>query len=277
MFDFLDKTGLKTVLEQIKAKFPSSLPADGGNADTVTGHDGYHLGTISMYDAYYGNDFPMYCKYNVYNDNRFALMIDNSAQPGTTYGVRCDYATNSTNADTVGGKDPKKIFYDNGLSADLNDATQSGCYATSPDTVNVPFSAWWLVDTTNFSNYFIVQKAHVIGNTPNTISYIRNYANDAWSDWTEIYTTGNKPYVTGEIAFVNESNNCYTNYPVPTNHGFMPSIVLYWALSADGGDTMYNVECASSFDETSFTPVTINLAPIDQSPPSYKYGYIIFK
>lgn len=33
MFDFLDKTGLKTVLEQIKAKFPSSLPADGGNAD----------------------------------------------------------------------------------------------------------------------------------------------------------------------------------------------------------------------------------------------------
>lgn len=37
MFDFLDKTGLKTVLEQIKAKFPSSLPADGGNAGTVGG------------------------------------------------------------------------------------------------------------------------------------------------------------------------------------------------------------------------------------------------
>lgn len=37
MFDFLDKTGLKAVLEQIKAKFPSSLPANGGNADTVGG------------------------------------------------------------------------------------------------------------------------------------------------------------------------------------------------------------------------------------------------
>lgn len=37
MFDLLDKTGLKTVLEQIKAKFPSSLPANGGNADTVDG------------------------------------------------------------------------------------------------------------------------------------------------------------------------------------------------------------------------------------------------
>ena len=37
MYDFLDKTGLKTVLEQIKAKFPSSLPANGGNADTLDG------------------------------------------------------------------------------------------------------------------------------------------------------------------------------------------------------------------------------------------------
>ena len=38
MYDFLDKIGLKTALEQIKAKFPSSLPANGGNADTVNGH-----------------------------------------------------------------------------------------------------------------------------------------------------------------------------------------------------------------------------------------------
>lgn len=36
MYDFLDKIGLKTVLEAIKAKFPTSLPADGGNADYAT-------------------------------------------------------------------------------------------------------------------------------------------------------------------------------------------------------------------------------------------------
>lgn len=36
MYDFLDKIGLKAVLEQIKAKFPSSLPANGGNADYAT-------------------------------------------------------------------------------------------------------------------------------------------------------------------------------------------------------------------------------------------------
>ena len=38
MYDFLDKIGLKAVLEAIKGKMPTSLPANGGNADTVGGH-----------------------------------------------------------------------------------------------------------------------------------------------------------------------------------------------------------------------------------------------
>ena len=96
---------------------------------------------------------------------------------------------NGGNADTVGGKVPYKIFYDNGFSTDLNGATQSGCYGTSPDTLNTPLSSWWLVDTMNFNNQFIVQKAHAIGNTAGTDSYIRNYANNVWSDWKEISTT----------------------------------------------------------------------------------------
>lgn len=37
MFDFLDKIGLKAVLEEIKGKIPTSLPANGGNANTVGG------------------------------------------------------------------------------------------------------------------------------------------------------------------------------------------------------------------------------------------------
>ena len=35
MYDFLDKIGLKAVLEAIKGKIPTSLPANGGNADTA--------------------------------------------------------------------------------------------------------------------------------------------------------------------------------------------------------------------------------------------------
>ena len=37
MYDSLDKIGLKAVLEAVKGKIPASLPANGGNADTVDG------------------------------------------------------------------------------------------------------------------------------------------------------------------------------------------------------------------------------------------------
>lgn len=45
MFDFLDKIGLKAVLEAIKGKMPTSLPANGGNADTV---DGLHADNFPL-------------------------------------------------------------------------------------------------------------------------------------------------------------------------------------------------------------------------------------
>ena len=134
----------------------------------------------------------------------------------------------AVNSDTVGGKEPEKIFFDNGLTSDLDSATKSGCYAASPDTLNAPLSSWWLVDTVNFDNQFIVQKAHAIGNTANTVSYIRNYVNNAWSDWTEMYTSGNKPYVTGTATVEANTMVCVTN------HGFMPSAAIYWNSSKFG-------------------------------------------
>ena len=92
------------------------------------------------------------------------------------------------NANTVGGKDPEKIFYDNGMSSDLNSATKSGCYSASPETLNIPLSSWWLVETMNYNNQFIVQKAYMVGDMTHTLTYVRNYANNAWSNWTEIST-----------------------------------------------------------------------------------------
>ena len=93
------------------------------------------------------------------------------------------------NANTVGGKDPGKIFYDNGMSSDLNSATKSGCYSASPETLNIPLSSWWLVETMNYNNQFIVQKAYMVGDMTHTSTYVRNYANNVWSGWSEIPTT----------------------------------------------------------------------------------------
>ena len=92
------------------------------------------------------------------------------------------------NANTVGGKDPGKIFYDNGMSSDLNSATKSGCYGASPDTINTPLSTWLLVETMNYNDQFMVQKAYTIGDATHTLTYVRNYANNTWSVWSEIST-----------------------------------------------------------------------------------------
>ena len=174
----------------------------------------------------------------------------------TTDLIPSSLPANGGNADTVGGKVPEKIFYDNGMSTDLDSATKSGCYAASPTTLNTPYSMWWVVDTVNFDNQFIVQKAHAIGNTANTVSYIRNYANGAWSDWTEMYTSGNKPYVTGSATVAANSTTC------TSNHGFTPSAVIWW----DGNDS----GVAVSFNDTQF--VIDKTGSIDRT-----INYLIFK
>lgn len=155
----------------------------------------------------------------------------------------------AVDADNVGGKLPDKIFYENGMSSDLDSATESGCYAASPDALNVPYSMWWLVDTMNYNGQFIVQKAHTIGDTSTTVSYIRNYANNAWSGWTEMYTSGNKPYVTGSATVAADSQICVTN------HGFIPTAVIWWdngisSFSLSFDDKQFAIDAISNVDKT---------------------------
>ena len=53
MYDSLDKIGLKAVLEAIKGKIPASLPANGGNADTLDGkHASDFLGRDYVYPTF---------------------------------------------------------------------------------------------------------------------------------------------------------------------------------------------------------------------------------
>ena len=211
---------------------PTTLPANGGNADTldglhatdfITGETAQQLTTIDdcitagayAVSTVYTTDLPTeFGTWGIMDVRVYGLGIFQVIYfTGTKNIIHRSKITNQIewtpwkrineggNADTVGGKVPEKIFYDNGLSIDLNGATQSGCYATSPDTLNVPFSTWWLVDTMNFNNnQFIVQKAHALGNTADTVSYIRNYANNVWSDWKEISTTPIKKMTFQSVA-----------------------------------------------------------------------------
>lgn len=95
MYDFLDKIGLKTALEQIKAKFPSSLPADGGNADTV---DRYHVDDAIHMD---GSTPPNYfTEFLRINDDAKSIERWNTDNLKVAFS---HYATNAENADTVDG------------------------------------------------------------------------------------------------------------------------------------------------------------------------------
>ena len=205
---------------------PTELPANGGNADTVDGLHANDFIKVNSSDAYDCNtlyDAGLYlCNGSATNtpnnlvygtllvmpyrkpygnagmDYCAQIFIPNGDVDDTSMWYRTSLqntwnewkrSCDGGNADTVGGKLPGKIFYDNGMSSDLNSATKSGCYGASPDTLNTPLSTWWLVDTMNYNDQFIVQKAYIIGDATRTPMYVRNYANNAWSNWSEISTT----------------------------------------------------------------------------------------
>lgn len=101
-----------------------------------------------------------------------------------------------------------------------------------------------IYQTIRFENGKIIHRARVLG------------AAD-WTAWAEIYTSGNKPYVTGTATVAANSTICITN------HGFMPSAVIYW-YGIEGG-------VAVSSNETQFM-----LSGVSQNMDRL-VNYLIFK
>lgn len=164
----------------------------------------------------------------------------------------------------------------------LNDSTRTLCYEVSisplvSEFVGLPHNMWWHIKyyAYGYGNGFSCQTAFPVGF--GGVPYIRYSQEGVWSDWKEFYTSGNKPYVTGEITFANPHGEGYTNSPVPTNHGFMPSKILYWSISTDCPEESHQVYSAGTFDETSFTPARVLITADSSTSHSFKYQYIIFK
>ena len=79
MYDFLDKIGLKAVLEAIKGKMPTSLPANGGNADTVGGKSASDF-VLAVTEAQTANTRVL-----IPNDVDVADWLAKNAKSGTLY------------------------------------------------------------------------------------------------------------------------------------------------------------------------------------------------
>lgn len=161
MYDFLDKTGIKFLLEFVKSKlsgksdsghthskaditdFPASLPANGGNADTV--------------DNLHADDF-------VNANDRDQIQIPSNVDvPVWIYTNGKRYQRYMTNSGNVG-------------------------------LTNVPNNSidyvWYWYDGLN-----IIAREWTTGKY-----FICDMINGAFSGWKDIYTSGNKPYVKGVVA-----------------------------------------------------------------------------
>lgn len=205
MYDSLDKIGLKAVLEAVKGKIPTSLPANGGNADTV---DGLHA-----------NDFTQIIDFGVSEtDTKTAI-----GQSGKTIIYRCSFWTDYP----IGSPDGQGVIIT---------VNYSGSGTVGTDLM-------WLVQLFISARTSNIYKRFINGSTID--------------NWEEIYTTRNKPYVTGSATVEADSNVCVTN------HGFMPSAVIWWESSVFSG-------VATSFDDTKFIIGT--LSNMDRT-----INYLIFK
>lgn len=161
MFDFLDKTGIKFLLEFVKTKlsgksdsghthskaditdFPASLPANGGNADTV--------------DNFHADDF-------VNANDRDQIQIPNNVDVPVwihTYGKRF------------------QRYMTNGFNIGLTNVPDN-----STDYV------WYWYDGMN-----ILARVYNAGRY-----YICDTINGGFSGWKDVYTSGYKPYVTGSTT-----------------------------------------------------------------------------
>ena len=163
MYDFLDKIGLKAVLEAVKGKIPTSLPANGGNADTL--------------DDLHADDF-------VNATNRNSIQIPSNVDvPAWIYANGKRYQLYMTNDGNIG----------------LTNVPNGGI-----DWI------WYWFDGIN-----IIAREWTTGRY-----YICDTINGVFSGWKDIYTSENKPYVTGTVT-ITKANIATISLD------FIPSFILY--------------------------------------------------
>ena len=173
MYDFLDKIGLKAVLEAIKGKMPTSLPANGGNADYAANADkldGLHADDFAKaYNDYLGT----YLEGKSGDIRELAHLLPTGGSSCNTYYPEFQNITFPISGDILITWNKSK-FSRNGL-----------IYGT-----------------------LTIQPMTSTGD----ICICSVYNTTAYTDWQKIYTDRNKPYVTGSVTVAANANTAITNH-----------------------------------------------------------------
>ena len=275
MYDFLDKIGLKAVLEAIKGKIPASLPANGGNADTL---DGLHADDFAKStnpiingDMIFERDSSQQTISAIYSASDM-LILRNTTKDASSFcdvmisndGVRIVNANQNFkigdggNADTVDGYHAAAFLQNTvptNIATSINDMTTAGTYGVYSITPDFPvgYGSWGFLEVRRYGNLCYQS---IIFETGIVITRGKDVTLDRWNDWCQAYTNLNKPYVTGSATAAANSNVCVSN------HGFIPSAIIWWDGEASG--------VSAAFDDTQFTINKINT--YDRT-----IGYLIFK
>lgn len=248
-----------------------------GNADIVAGGDGvaelaagdsvcietlggkvYVLGAGKVQIHNTGDKF---CPFKIAPAQSGGGTVDayTKSESDAKYAQKTDIPTtlpaNGGNADTVDG-----LHADDFVNANDRDQIQI------PSNVDVP--VWIHTNGKRFQRYMTNGGNIGLTNVPdNSIDYVwywydgmniiardnssRRYficdmINGVFSGWKDIYTSGNKPYVTG-VVVVDSNGKANVSF------GFEPSFVLYEPTSPKSG-IFGSVYSATTFNATGFTP-----------------------
>lgn len=209
--------------------FPTSLPADGGNADTVNGH------TINA-------DVPANAKFT---DTTYNTMSGASASAAGKSGLVPTPPAGAlkTYLSAVGGwANPFAPTVITEVGTDANSYRTSGIYFFLKDQspLNAPFSGCngWLLVSTYGSSIAIKQiwfRLGAVGVNDND-TFVRTYVNGTWSDWKQFATF---PSVSacfnilsvsqGNITSLTKNGN---NYYIPYKTGASMALIELWLHQA---------------------------------------------
>lgn len=274
-----------------KTDIPTELPANGGDADTV---DGKHASDFKAYQRYapiyigdlldmtemgtysccvpevtnLPSDIAQWCYVTMiqFRDAGYrryiCVPLNNAVTDANELYLASEYVRDSE------GKLIWRNISDGGTAytisewgtrtcPDLNDA-ELGFSAASGEANSAPNTFWSTILTAGQTELYRTQIAFPWGFDRNSqkIKY-RSKDNGNWNEWAEIYTSGNKPYITGSATVAANSQICVTN------HGFIPSAVIWWESAGLSG-------VAPSFNDSQFI---INVISTDE----ITINYLMFK
>lgn len=181
-----------------KEDIPTTLPANGGNADTIDGLHAWTHGVLNA-DGYFDKDSYFICKYDAFSDGRYALLSSSNKE------IRTHFATDALIAnhqrEHVLEEATDILAYANSDSCPINVNTKVRIFNSPTCPTNYGYSA----SDSDFTydifkiddSSWVTIKAY---DTRSNNEFINSCADGTWSGWLRCNDNGNATTLDGMHA-----------------------------------------------------------------------------